>query len=72
MTAPAVIPSSGYTCAAYHSSGDKTKTIFLPVVALSPTGTGAYVAAVIDQRGNLTPVDQLGRAYNIFATPDPL
>lgn len=72
MTAPAVIPSTGYTCAAYHSSGDKTKTIFLPVVALSPTPSGAYVAAVIDQRGNLTPVDQLGRAYNVFARTEAL
>lgn len=74
MTAgQAVIPVSGYTCAALHSSGDSSKTIFLPVVALSPSGSyGAYVAAVIDHRGNLTPVTDLGRQYRIFARTDSL
>jgi hypothetical protein len=64
---------SGYTCAVEHSTGDRSLTLYLPVVALTPDGNyGAYVAAVLDQRGNLKAVTELGRKYSIIATPMPL
>lgn len=51
------IPATGYTVCVEYPSGKK----YYPVVALVPSGAhGAYEAAVLNVRGHLIPVAELG------------